>query len=164
MIQIDEPAIREGLPLRKRGWKPYLQWATRAFRISASGVQDATQIHTHMCYSEFNDILPEIAAMDADVITIETSRSDMALLQGFGDFKYPNEIGPGVYDIHSPRVPAVDEMLRLLRKAAEVVPPAHLWVNPDCGLKTRGWPETEAALKNMVQATRALRQEWEAAA
>ncbi|CAN7377629.1 5-methyltetrahydropteroyltriglutamate--homocysteine S-methyltransferase [Variovorax sp. LjRoot84] len=159
IIQIDEPAIREGLPLRRAGWKAYLESATRAFRISASGVADRTQIHTHMCYSEFNDILPEIAAMDADVITIETSRSDMELLRGFGEFKYPNEIGPGVYDIHSPRVPAVDEMLRLMRKAAAVVPPGNLWVNPDCGLKTRGWPETEAALVNMVAAAKVLRQE-----
>ncbi|MBS0389809.1 MAG: 5-methyltetrahydropteroyltriglutamate--homocysteine S-methyltransferase [Proteobacteria bacterium] len=157
IVQIDEPAIREGLPLRRSLWKPYLDWATRAFRIAACGVGNATQIHTHMCYSEFNDILPEIAAMDADVITIETSRSGMELLGAFGSFKYPNEIGPGVYDIHSPRVPGVHEMLRLLRRAAEVVPPANLWVNPDCGLKTRGWPETEAALRNMVQAARLLR-------
>ncbi|MDA8446738.1 5-methyltetrahydropteroyltriglutamate--homocysteine S-methyltransferase [Paracidovorax valerianellae] len=160
IIQIDEPAIREGLPLRHAGWKPYLHWATRAFRISASGVRAETQIHTHMCYSEFNDILPEIAAMDADVITIETSRSDMELLRGFGDFQYPNEIGPGVYDIHSPRVPGVQEMRRLLEKAAQVVPVQNLWVNPDCGLKTRAWPETEAALRNMVAATSALRREW----
>jgi 5-methyltetrahydropteroyltriglutamate--homocysteine methyltransferase len=159
MIQIDEPAIREGLPLRRAGWRAYLAGATRAFRISASGVADRTQIHTHMCYSEFNDILPEIASMDADVITIETSRSDMELLRGFGDFEYPNEIGPGVYDIHSPRVPATEEILRLMRKAAAVVPPANLWINPDCGLKTRGWPETEAALANMVAAARVLRGE-----
>jgi 5-methyltetrahydropteroyltriglutamate--homocysteine methyltransferase len=159
IIQIDEPAFREGLPLRRNGWQHYLQWAAQAFRISASGVQDATQIHTHMCYSEFNDILPAIAAMDADVITIETSRSDMELLQGFGDFAYPNEIGPGVYDIHSPRVPSVAEMQALLHKAIEVVPIANLWVNPDCGLKTRQWPETEAALRNMVQAAKALRVE-----
>lgn len=159
IIQIDEPAIREGLPLRRAGWKAYLEGATRSFRISASGVADRTQIHTHMCYSEFNDILPEIAAMDADVITIETSRSDMELLRGFGDFEYPNEIGPGVYDIHSPRVPAVEEMVRLMRKAAAVVPPSKLWVNPDCGLKTRGWAETEAALVNMVAAAKLLRQE-----
>jgi 5-methyltetrahydropteroyltriglutamate--homocysteine methyltransferase len=157
IVQIDEPAIREGLPLRRAGWKPYLDWATRAFRISASGVRDETQVHTHMCYSEFNDILPEIAAMDADVITIETSRSDMELLRGFGDFRYPNEIGPGVYDIHSPRVPTVDEMVRLLRKAAAVVPADNLWINPDCGLKTRGWPETAAALRNMVEAARTVR-------
>ena len=167
IIQIDEPAIREGLPLRRAGWKSYLDRATRAFRISASGVRDDTQIHTHMCYSEFNDILPAIAAMDADVITIETSRSDMELLQAFGataaggtaHFRYPNEIGPGVYDIHSPRVPTVAEMVALLKKAAEVVPVEHLWVNPDCGLKTRGWPETEAALRNMVQAAALARQE-----
>ncbi|MDM0113908.1 5-methyltetrahydropteroyltriglutamate--homocysteine S-methyltransferase [Variovorax sp. J22R133] len=159
IIQIDEPAIREGLPLRRAGWKRYLEGATRSFRISASGVADRTQIHTHMCYSEFNDILPEIAAMDADVITIETSRSDMELLRGFGDFKYPNEIGPGVYDIHSPRVPTTEEMVRLMRKAAAVVPPANLWINPDCGLKTRGWPETEAALSNMVAAAKVLRGE-----
>src|SRR3989344_3468563 len=158
IIQIDEPAIREGLPLRRAGWKSYLDRATRALRISASGVRNDTQIHTHMCYSEFNDILPAIAAMDADVITIETSRSDMELLQGFGDFKYPNEIGPGVYDIHSPRVPGVQEMAALLEKAAEVVPVEHLWVNPDCGLKTRGWPETEAALRHMVQAAQEVRE------
>jgi 5-methyltetrahydropteroyltriglutamate--homocysteine methyltransferase len=158
MIQIDEPAIREGLPLRRSQWDAYLSWATRAFRISASVVGDATQIHTHMCYAEFNDILPQIAAMDADVITIETSRSDMELLRGFGQFRYPNEIGPGVYDIHSPRVPAVEDMLRLLRKAANVIPMRNLWVNPDCGLKTRGWVETEAALSNMVGAARLLRE------
>lgn len=158
IIQIDEPAYREGLPLRKADWPAYLDWASRAFRISASGVADATQIHTHMCYSEFNDILPAIAAMDADVITIETSRSDMELLRGFGDFAYPNEIGPGVYDIHSPRVPDTAEMTRLLEKAAQVIAPENLWVNPDCGLKTRGWPETEAALFNMVAAAQALRQ------
>ena len=158
IIQIDEPAIREGLPLRRAGWKSYLERATRAFRISASGVRNDTQIHTHMCYSEFNDILPAIASMDADVITIETSRSDMELLQGFGDFRYPNEIGPGVYDIHSPRVPGVQEMAVLLEKAAEVVPVEHLWVNPDCGLKTRGWPETEAALRHMVQAAQEVRE------
>jgi 5-methyltetrahydropteroyltriglutamate--homocysteine methyltransferase len=159
VIQIDEPALREGLPLRHAAWAPYLAWAARAFRISAAGAGDATQVHTHMCYAEFNDILPDIAAMDADVITIETSRSGMELLRGFGHFRYPNEIGPGVYDIHSPRVPATDQMLRLLRKAAEVVPPEHLWVNPDCGLKTRGWPETTAALRNMVAAARLMRGE-----
>jgi 5-methyltetrahydropteroyltriglutamate--homocysteine methyltransferase len=157
IIQIDEPAIREGLPLRRGDWPAYLDWAGCAFRISASGVRDETQIHTHMCYSEFNDILPAIAALDADVITIETSRSDMELLRGFGEFKYPNEIGPGVYDIHSPRVPSTEEMTRLLKKAAEVVPPENLWVNPDCGLKTRAWPETEAALANMVKAAREMR-------
>jgi 5-methyltetrahydropteroyltriglutamate--homocysteine methyltransferase len=159
IVQIDEPAIREGLPLRRAQWPAYLRWAAHAFRVSASGVRDSTQIHTHMCYSEFNDILPDIAAMDADVITIETSRSGMELLRGFGDFKYPNEIGPGVYDIHSPNVPGSGAMLHLLRKAATVVPPANLWVNPDCGLKTRRWPETEAALRNMVDAAKALRAE-----
>ena len=157
IIQIDEPAIREGLPLRRAGWKSYLDRATRAFRISASGVRNDTQIHTHMCYSEFNDIMPAIAAMDADVITMETSRSDMELLQGFGDFRYPNEIGPGVYDIHSPGVPGVQEMAALLEKAAEVVPVEHLWVNPDCGLKTRGWAEVKTSLIHMVQTAKNLR-------
>ncbi|MEW5837318.1 MAG: 5-methyltetrahydropteroyltriglutamate--homocysteine S-methyltransferase [Pseudomonadota bacterium] len=157
VIQIDEPAFREGLPLRKAAWQDYLDWAGRCFRITASPVTNATQIHTHMCYSEFNDILPAIAALDADVITIETSRSDMELLRGFGDFAYPNEIGPGVWDIHSPRVPGVDEMERLMRKAAEVIPAQNLWVNPDCGLKTRGWAESEAGLRNMVEAARRLR-------
>ena len=159
VIQIDEAALREGLPLRKAQWQEYLDWAVESFRITANGVRDETQIHTHMCYSEFNDIITSIADMDADVITIETSRSDMELLRGFGDFKYPNEIGPGVYDIHSPRVPSVDEMVQLMQKAASVVPVANLWVNPDCGLKTRGWPETEAALGNMVQAAKLLRKE-----
>jgi 5-methyltetrahydropteroyltriglutamate--homocysteine methyltransferase len=157
IIQIDEPALREGLPLRRARWNDYLDWATRAFRVTAGVAADTTQIHTHMCYAEFNDILPQIAALDADVITIETSRSDMELLDGFGKFSYPNEIGPGVYDIHSPRVPGVDEMERLLRKAAQVIPAKHLWVNPDCGLKTRGWQETETALANMVAAARRLR-------
>ncbi len=157
IIQIDEPALREGLPLRRAQWKAYLDWATRAFRVTAGAAADATQIHTHMCYAEFNDILPAIAALDADVITIETSRSDMALLDGFGAFAYPNGIGPGVYDIHSPRVPSSADIERLLRKAAQVIPPEHLWVNPDCGLKTRAWPETRAALANMVAAARAMR-------
>ncbi|RDD73431.1 hypothetical protein DVR11_00395 [Paracoccus versutus] len=156
-IQIDEPALREGLPLRRAERDAYRQWAVEAFRLSASTVADETRIHTHMCYSEFNDIMPAIAAMDADVISIETSRSDMELLGAFGDFDYPNEIGPGVWDIHSPRVPPEAEMITLLRKAASVIPAERLWVNPDCGLKTRGWPETEAALKNLVAAARALR-------
>jgi len=159
IIQIDEPAVREGLPLRRSRWDEYLDWATHAFRVSAGAAADGTQIHTHMCYAEFNDILPQIAAMDADVITIETSRSDMELLNGFGRFRYPNEIGPGVYDIHSPRVPGKEEMVRLLRKASAVIPAANLWVNPDCGLKTRGWAETDAALRNMVAAARQLRAE-----
>ncbi|MFN6947014.1 MAG: 5-methyltetrahydropteroyltriglutamate--homocysteine S-methyltransferase, partial [Cytophagaceae bacterium] len=157
VIQIDEPAFREGLPLRKENWQKYLGWAVKAFRISSSGVEDATQIHTHMCYSEFNDIISSIADMDADVITIETSRSQMELLDAFADFKYPNEIGPGVYDIHSPRVPAVGEMKQLLEKALAVIPARNLWVNPDCGLKTRNWAETEKALSNMVEAGMQLR-------
>ena len=159
VIQIDEPAIREGLPLKRADWDAYLKWAGEAFRLSSMGCKDDTQIHTHMCYSEFNDILPAIAALDADVITIETSRSDMELLTAFGDFKYPNDIGPGVYDIHSPRVPAAEEIEHLLRKALQVVPKERLWVNPDCGLKTRGWPETIAALKVMVDVTKKLRAE-----
>jgi 5-methyltetrahydropteroyltriglutamate--homocysteine methyltransferase len=157
IIQIDEPAIREGLPLRKADWATYLDWAVKAFRISASGVQDDTQIHTHMCYSEFNDIIQSIADMDADVITIETSRSQMELLDVFANFKYPNEIGPGVYDIHSPRVPNKDEMTHLLKKARAVIPDGQLWVNPDCGLKTRGWDETKKALTEMVAAAKEMR-------
>jgi len=163
VIQIDEPAIREGLPIRKADWPAYLNWAVKAFRISASVVKDETQIHTHMCYSEFNDIISNIADMDADVITIETSRSQMELLDAFANFNYPNEIGPGVYDIHSPRVPSTEEILYLLNKALDVIPKQNLWVNPDCGLKTRKWPETEAALKNMVSAVRQLRGELVAA-
>ncbi|MFF7397045.1 5-methyltetrahydropteroyltriglutamate--homocysteine S-methyltransferase [Achromobacter sp. NPDC008082] len=158
VIQIDEPAIREGLPLRRADWKPYLDWAVDCFRLSTAGVRDETQIHTHMCYSEFNDIIESIAAMDADVITIETSRSNMELLKAFEDFDYPNDIGPGVYDIHSPNVPDVDWMVGLMQRAAARLPKERLWVNPDCGLKTRAWPETEAALISMVQAARALRQ------
>ncbi|MFZ6049216.1 5-methyltetrahydropteroyltriglutamate--homocysteine S-methyltransferase [Pseudomonas sp. CR3202] len=159
IVQIDEAAFREGLPLRKADWQPYLDWATEAFRLASSGVRDETQIHTHMCYSAFNDVIESIAAMDADVITIETSRSDMELLEAFDAFAYPNDIGPGVYDIHSPRVPDSAEMARLLRKAAGRIPAERLWVNPDCGLKTRAWPETEAALVNMVAAARQLRAE-----
>jgi 5-methyltetrahydropteroyltriglutamate--homocysteine methyltransferase len=157
IIQIDEPAFREGLPLKQSDWNEYLRWAAEAFRISSSGVKNETQIHTHMCYSEFNDILPAIADMDADVITIETSRSRMELLDGFGQFKYSNEIGPGVYDIHSPRVPDSEEMLELLEKACLVINPQQLWVNPDCGLKTRDWPEAVAALEKMVWAAKLLR-------
>ncbi|MCW2120454.1 5-methyltetrahydropteroyltriglutamate--homocysteine S-methyltransferase [Flavobacterium sp. 7A] len=157
IIQIDEPAIREGLPLQKEEWANYLDWAIKAFRISASGVADDTQIHTHMCYSEFNDIIQNIADMDADVITIECSRSQMELLDAFADFKYPNEIGPGVYDIHSPRVPSNDEMVNLLEKAASVIPIKQLWVNPDCGLKTRHWDETKKALIEMVKAAQKMR-------
>ncbi|NKN34282.1 5-methyltetrahydropteroyltriglutamate--homocysteine S-methyltransferase [Marichromatium bheemlicum] len=164
VIQIDEPAFREGLPLRRAEWDAYLAWAARCFRVSASGVADATQIHTHMCYSEFNDIIAAIADLDADVITIETARSDMELLDAFGDFDYPNEIGPGVYDIHSPNVPTVEQIVELMRKAAERIPAERLWVNPDCGLKTRGWPEVEASLRHMVAAAEALRAQHQQAA
>ncbi len=159
VIQIDEPAFREGLPLRQKDWQNYLDWAVKSFKLSASVVQDSTQIHTHMCYSEFNDVIESIAAMDADVITIETSRSDMELLDAFENFSYPNEIGPGVYDIHSPNVPTVQWMVDLMRKAADRIPSQRLWVNPDCGLKTRAWEETDAALVNMVDAAKQLRQE-----
>ncbi len=164
IIQIDEPAIREGLPLHKADWNDYLDWAVESFRISSAGAADKTQIHTHMCYSEFNDIIEQVAAMDADVISIETSRSQMELLGAFEDFKYPNEIGPGVYDIHSPRVPAVSEMTALLGKAVRVLDPAQIWVNPDCGLKTRGWKEVEPALKNMVEAAKYMRAKTKARA
>ena len=157
VIQIDEPALREGLPLRRAQWSAYLDWAVHSFRLSASGVADETQIHTHMCYSEFNDIIEAVAAMDADVISIETSRSRMELLDAFVKFRYPNEIGPGVYDIHSPRVPTTAEMVGLLEKARAVLAPEQIWVNPDCGLKTRGWTETRAALERMVEAARILR-------
>lgn len=157
MIQIDEPAFREGLPLRKRDWQHYLDWAVKAFRVASSGVKDETQIHTHMCYSEFHDILPAIAELDADVITIETSRSRMELLDAFVKFSYPNEIGPGVYDIHSPRVPDTSEMLELLKKASHHIDPTLLWVNPDCGLKTRNWPETQTALQKMVDCAKSMR-------
>ena len=159
VIQIDEPAIREAMPLKKAQWDEYLAWACEAFRLSSTGAEDSTQIHTHMCYSEFNDILPAIASMDADVITIETSRSDMDLLTAFGEFKYPNDIGPGVYDIHSPRVPTAAEIEHLLRKAMDVVPVERLWVNPDCGLKTRGWQETIEQLEVMMEVTHKLRKE-----
>ena len=161
IIQIDEPAIREGLPLRKGDWQSYLGWAVKAFRLSASGVSDETQIHTHMCYSEFNDIIQNITDMDADVITIECSRSQMELLDAFANFNYPNEIGPGVYDIHSPRVPSMDEMVKLLEKARKVIPDDQIWVNPDCGLKTRHWEETRKALIEMVAAAKVLRKSVE---
>jgi 5-methyltetrahydropteroyltriglutamate--homocysteine methyltransferase len=157
VIQIDEAALREGLPLRKSQWNEYLQWAVESFRVTANGVQDETQIHTHMCYSEFNDIIASIADMDADVITIETSRSDMELLDAFDHFNYPNEIGPGVYDIHSPNIPSQEHIVQLMRKAAERIPAERLWVNPDCGLKTRAWDEVIPALKNMVAAAKTLR-------
>ena len=157
VIQLDEPAFREGLPLRQGDWQAYLDWAVDCFRLSTSAVSDETQIHTHMCYSEFNDIMQSIADMDADVITIETSRSNMLLLDAFENFEYPNHIGPGVYDIHSPNVPDKDWMVRLMGEAAKRLPADRLWVNPDCGLKTRGWAETEASLLAMVEAATALR-------
>ncbi|MCG8479748.1 MAG: 5-methyltetrahydropteroyltriglutamate--homocysteine S-methyltransferase, partial [Spirochaetales bacterium] len=157
IIQVDEPAFREGLPLRSADHRSYLEWAIRAFRLATTGVRDETQIHTHMCYSEFNDIIDSIAALDADVITIETSRSDMELLEAFSDFEYPNEIGPGVYDIHSPNVPEVESMVALMERAARHVPRERLWVNPDCGLKTRKWDEVRPSLHNMVAAARRLR-------
>ncbi|MBN9341408.1 MAG: 5-methyltetrahydropteroyltriglutamate--homocysteine S-methyltransferase, partial [Comamonadaceae bacterium] len=157
VIQIDEAALREGLPLRRAQWQEYLDWAVESFRITANGVRDETQIHTHMCYSEFNDIIASIAEMDADVITIETSRSDMELLDAFENFQYPNEIGPGVYDIHSPNIPTQEHIVQLMKKAAERVPAGRLWVNPDCGLKTRQWEEVIPALSAMVSAAKTLR-------
>jgi len=157
VIQIDEPALREGLPLRRADWAAYLQWAVDAFRLATAGVRDDTQIHTHMCYSEFNDVLRVIERMDADVISIESARSGSELLQGFEQYRYPNEIGPGVYDIHSPRVPAVAEITGALQNMTRVLEDTQIWVNPDCGLKTRGWEETLAALKNMVTAAKEMR-------
>ncbi|HEX7324658.1 MAG TPA: 5-methyltetrahydropteroyltriglutamate--homocysteine S-methyltransferase, partial [Rhodanobacteraceae bacterium] len=159
LIQIDEPAFREGLPLRRAERKAYLAWAVECFKLAVAGVRDATQIHTHMCYSEFGDIIEAITALDADVISMETSRSRMELLDAFASFHYPNEIGPGVYDIHSPRVPEVAEMTGLLERARKVLKPEQIWVNPDCGLKTRDWPEVKAALARMVAAAHALRSE-----
>ena len=161
IIQIDEPAFREGLPLRRNDWAEYLEWAVGAFRLATSGVKDQTQIHTHMCYSEFNEIIGSIAEMDADVISIEASRSRMALLEAFGDYQYPNDIGPGIIDIHSPRIPTVDELIELLHLALEVIPPERLWVNPDCGLKTRNWPEVEAMLQNLTTAAVRIRERIE---
>ncbi|MCD9509886.1 5-methyltetrahydropteroyltriglutamate--homocysteine S-methyltransferase [Photobacterium phosphoreum] len=161
IIQIDEPAIREGLPLKQSQWQAYLDWAVNAFKISAAGAASQTQIHTHMCYSEFNQIIASVAALDADVITIETSRSDMDLLKAFEAFAYPNEIGPGVYDIHSPNIPDIDTITALIDKAATLIPIERLWINPDCGLKTRNWTETEAALTNMVAAAHILRKKYQ---
>jgi len=163
IIQMDEPAFREGLPLRQADRAAYLRWAVDSFRLASSGVREETQIHTHMCYAEFNDIIDSIAAMDADAITLETSRSQMELLEAFTTFQYPNDIGPGVYDIHSPRIPAREEIVDLLHYALTIVPKERLWVNPDCGLKTRGWAETKAALTNMVAAATTLRGEASAA-
>ncbi len=160
VIQIDEPAIREGLPLRRTEWREYLAWAVECFRLASCGVRDETQLHTHMCYSEFNDIIEAIGAMDADVISIESSRSRMELLDAFGSYRYPNEIGPGVYDIHSPRIPSAQEMRELLTRATQRLSPDQIWVNPDCGLKTRAWEEVGPSLANMVEAARALRAEY----
>jgi len=157
IIQIDEPAIREGLPLRRADWPAYLKWSIDAFRLASSGAKDETQIHTHMCYSEFNDMIEAIVAMDADVISMECSRSHMELLDAFQRVRYPNEIGPGVYDIHSPRIPEAKEIEDLLNNALKVLRPDQLWVNPDCGLKTRGWPEVRAALTNMVGTAKRVR-------
>jgi 5-methyltetrahydropteroyltriglutamate--homocysteine methyltransferase len=159
IIQIDEPAIREGLPLHREDWDEYFKWAVEAFRLASSGVRDETQIHTHMCYSEFQDALDSIAAMDADVLSVEASRSRMELLDAFVGFKYPNAIGPGVYDIHSPRVPRVEEIEDLLRRATAVLDPAQIWVNPDCGLKTRGWKEVLPSLTAMVLAASLVRRD-----
>jgi 5-methyltetrahydropteroyltriglutamate--homocysteine methyltransferase len=158
IIQIDEPAIREGLPLKKKEWEDYLRWAVKAFRICSIGIKDEMQIHTHMCYAEFNDIIEAIAAMDADVITIETSRSQMEIMEAFATFKYPNQVGPGVYDIHSPRTPSVEEMTMLIDKATQYIPVENLWVNPDCGLKTRTWQEVTLAIRNMIEAAHIARE------
>jgi 5-methyltetrahydropteroyltriglutamate--homocysteine methyltransferase len=160
IIQIDEPALREGLPLREKDWAAYLDWAVKAFQIAASGVKDETQIHTHMCYCDFEDIIQAIADLDADVISVENSRSDEALLKTFEEFQYPNEIGLGLWDIHSPRVPSVEEMTKILKRALEVFKPEQVWVNPDCGLKTRGWPETIDSLRNLVAVAENIRKEY----
>jgi len=159
VIQVDEPAIREGLPLRRDRWDDYLKWAVYSFRVATSPVRDATQVHTHMCYSDFGDIMERIQEMDADVLLIEAARSRMELLHDWERTGYDNEIGPGVYDIHSPRVPPAEEMAELLQAAAKVLRAEQLWVNPDCGLKTRGWEEVDASLRNMVQAAKQLREE-----
>jgi len=159
IIQIDEPAFREGLPLRKKDQEDYLRWAVESFRISSSGVRDETQIHTHMCYAEFNNIIQGIAALDADVISIESSRSKMELLDAFQTFNYPNSVGPGIFDIHSPNVPSVEQMVSLILEALKFVPKTQLHINPDCGLKTRGWPEVEKSLKNMMVATQRVRKQ-----
>lgn len=159
IIQIDEPALREGLPIQKKDWAEYLEWAVECFQIASSGVKDSTQIHTHMCYAEFNDIIAAIGKMDADVISIEASRSKMELLNAFKEYNYPNGIGPGVYDIHSPNVPEVDEIVELIHNALQVIPAAQLWINPDCGLKTRQWEEVIPALENMLKAVNIVREE-----
>jgi 5-methyltetrahydropteroyltriglutamate--homocysteine methyltransferase len=157
VIQIDEPALREGLPLRRADWDEYLEWATEAFRLASSGVRDDTQVHTHMCYAEFGDVMDAIISLDADVISMEASRSGMELIDELRAAHYPNEVGPGVWDIHSPRVPSGDEIDQLLGMAVAALGPRRLWVNPDCGLKTRGWPEVEASLREMVAAAERAR-------
>ncbi|MGH2771599.1 MAG: 5-methyltetrahydropteroyltriglutamate--homocysteine S-methyltransferase [Actinomycetota bacterium] len=159
VIQVDEPALREGLPLRKDRWSEYLDWAVACFRLATAVVADRTQIQTHMCYADFGDIIDSIGAMDADVLLIEAARSQMELLEDFKRSGYEQEVGPGVYDIHSPRVPSIEEMADKLKAAARVLPPQQLWVTPDCGLKTRGWSETEPALANMVAAAARVREE-----
>jgi len=159
-IQVDEPAIREGLPLRREDWDNYLTWAVDSFRLATSGVQDSTQTHSHFCYSDFNDIFPSIQRLDADVISIEASKSDLKVLNAFQEFGYKNEIGPGVYDIHSPRVPSEQEIKDRIKAMLNLLPSDLLFVNPDCGLKTRGWKETEASLKNLVAAARWARSEF----
>jgi 5-methyltetrahydropteroyltriglutamate--homocysteine methyltransferase len=164
MIQIDEPAIREGLPLRHSEWQQYLRWAVDAFRLASAGVADTTQIHTHMCYAQFNDIIDSIAELDADVVSIEATRSQMELLGAFAKHEYSNDVGPGIYDVHSPRVPTAPEVIALLRQACKVLRPEQIWVNPDCGLKTRAWDEIEPALTQMVAAASEMRRELRAAA
>jgi len=159
IIQVDEPAIREGLPLHRDRWEEYLDWAVFSFRVSTSGVEDTTQIQTHLCYSDFGDIMAAIHAMDAYVLLVEASRSRMELLSDFQREGYLQEVGPGVYDIHSPRVPSAEEMAEQLRLAIEVLEPHQIWVNPDCGLKTRGWPEVESSLRNLVLAAQQVRAE-----
>jgi 5-methyltetrahydropteroyltriglutamate--homocysteine methyltransferase len=163
IIQIDEAALREGLPLRRADWDEYLDWSVACFRLASSVVGDQTQLHTHMCYSEFNDIIHAIADMDADVISIESSRSKMELLDAFAAYDYPAQIGPGVYDIHSPRVPGEQEMEELLDRALDVFSSDQLWVNPDCGLKTRNWEEVRPAVEHMVSAARSVREKLAAA-
>ncbi|MFE0424951.1 5-methyltetrahydropteroyltriglutamate--homocysteine S-methyltransferase, partial [Streptomyces sp. NPDC058953] len=161
VVQVDEPALRETLPLRAADRPGYLAWATEAFRLTTSGVAAGTQIHTHMCYAEFGDVVEAIDDLDADVISLEAARSHMQVAHELADHGYPRAAGPGVYDIHSPRVPSVDEAAALLRTGLTALPPERLWVNPDCGLKTRGWPETRASLENLVAAARTVRAETE---
>ncbi|CAM5218150.1 5-methyltetrahydropteroyltriglutamate--homocysteine methyltransferase [Ureibacillus acetophenoni] len=159
IIQVDEPALREGLPLRKENWSDYLAWAVNAFKLATSSVKNETQIHTHMCYVEFNDFIEPIESLDADVISLETSRSHGELIYSLQQHPYELGIGLGVYDIHSPRVPDVSEMMEILNASLQVIPKERFWINPYCGLKTRQEPETVAALTNMVKAAKLLRHE-----